>query len=186
MADASLAEQHSQQSRLLVLERSTESLVSKVSLSKDSLDNFLGSSPEIRGLQASAVKIEGVLVELRSLRSDVKEASTSCLRLDASTVKLVDFSDLRSRLASMTSLTDTVMNQSSSLSNLTEQLDALQREVCGSAKELTRTSGRTEECNSALAVLKGSVSCLLQAAEQVSSQHEQPAQQGLCLTSSGY
>ena len=87
--------------RVLMLEKITESLNEKMSVSKDLVEAYFLGSPEIKALQNTAIKVDGINAEVKALRVETKESISLTNRLDASTVKLTDFSELREKINQM-------------------------------------------------------------------------------------
>jgi len=100
------------------------------------MTEFFVSSPEIKSLQKSAVKVEGLQVEFRSLRSELRETSSVVSRMDATSVKSSDLAELRDRLSSLSNLNDKVFHQSSLLKDLQESLESQKEAAMNTASEV--------------------------------------------------
>jgi hypothetical protein len=97
--DQLTAERFELERRMLITEKTTESVLTQVALSKDMIEGFFATSPEVKRFETAAIKVEGIQVELKSLRSDIKEAVVSSSRVEATAAKQIDLYEITEKLS---------------------------------------------------------------------------------------
>ncbi len=132
--------------RLLMLEKITESMNEKMSVSKDLVQAYFLGAPEIKALQNTAIKVDGINAEVKALRVETKEAIGLTNRLDASTVKLSDFSELREKINQMHLINERLDLQGRSVDRLDTQLEDVRRSEVKLSDAVAAASGKMDEC----------------------------------------
>lgn len=77
-------------------------------ISSSAMDIYFAASPAVKRFEQSANRIEAVMVELNSLKSETREASTSLARLEGSSAKTVDLFEIKERLLAIEPLVSQV------------------------------------------------------------------------------
>ena len=132
--------------RILMLEKITESLNEKMSVSKDLVEAYFLGSPEIKALQSTAIKVDGINAEVKALRVETKESIGLTNRLDASTVKLSDFSELREKINQMHLINERLDLQGQSVERLDSQLEDVRKSEVKLSTAISAASDKMDEC----------------------------------------
>eukprot|EP00602_Paraphysomonas_sp_CaronLab_P003058 CAMPEP_0185033688 /NCGR_PEP_ID=MMETSP1103-20130426/22885_1 /TAXON_ID=36769 /ORGANISM="Paraphysomonas bandaiensis, Strain Caron Lab Isolate" /LENGTH=1465 /DNA_ID=CAMNT_0027570057 /DNA_START=361 /DNA_END=4758 /DNA_ORIENTATION=+ len=139
--------------RMIVVEKVVESVVDRVDMSKNVFDGLFAASPEIKRFQTSAVKLEGLLVEFTSLRSDVRELESSVGKVQGTVAKKDEISELRERLSHVEPLgrqvdelsvaqqkiQDEVFSAKSSLVSVNSAVDTLKTNYLTTTERISKT-----------------------------------------------
>lgn len=118
---------------------------------------YFENSTEIKYLQKSAVKVEGLQVEFRTLRGELREASSTINRLDATAAKVSDFSELLGRISVLSRMNDQVVEHGSSIKEIESRLYDQSKSVDSCTSELNRSISKQQSQSSEIADLRSFV-----------------------------
>jgi hypothetical protein len=84
--------------RIVLLEKAMDSIMERIDLSKSALEGLLLTSPEIKSLQNTAIKFEGLSVEFTSLRKSVRNIDEDIVALKGHCVKSSELIEVKERI----------------------------------------------------------------------------------------
>ena len=118
-------------------------------------------------MQKSAVKVDGLQVEFRSLRGELREASSTMNRLDATCAKVSDFSDVMDRISVLSRINDQVVQQGSSIKDFENRLQENEKIIESCTSELNISSSRQEMQNTELIGLRALIDGLTRSVSSI-------------------
>ena len=113
--------------RLAVVENIMSTLAEKNRVSSDMIDGYFASSKDIRKFETNGVKLEGVQVELKHTREELRGLSATMTRFTSQTPRMDDVLELRERVSNVEPLTSLVSSLQTSLSENKENNSLLKQ-----------------------------------------------------------
>ena len=123
--------------RLLVNERVSEEITERIKVSSSAIDIYFAASPAVKRFEQSAHRIEAMVSDMNSLKSEARDASTSLARLEGTSAKMSDLFEIRDRLLAIEPLVSQVSsvakNYSSDLKAVEEGIEAIKVDLSSPA-----------------------------------------------------
>lgn len=127
--------------RLAVVENIMSTLEEKNRVSSDMIDAYFASSKDIRKFETNGVKLDGVQVELKHTREELRGLSATMTRFTSQTPRMDDVLELRDRVSNVEPLTalvsslQTALAESKESSSLLKQLIKANEDRCARAAD---------------------------------------------------